>query len=92
MDSVTHTLGTTTTTATSANGIKATSFKNLRSNNSAKVNFAATWGAPSITLPTGHVDNMPWCINLNCKHGDDQKLLNAALRLEQIFNFYKEDK
>lgn len=52
-------------------------------------NFAHS---PSITLPTGHVDNMPWCINLNCKHGDDQKLLNAALRLEQIFNFYNEDK
>ena len=52
MDSVTHTLGTTTTTATSATGIKATSFKNLRSNNSAKVNFTATWNPPTITLPT----------------------------------------
>ena len=48
--------------------------------------------APSITLPTGYVGNMPWGVNLNCKHGADQKLLNAALRLEQIFDFYKEDK
>ena len=48
--------------------------------------------SPSITIPTGYVGNMPSCINLNCKHGDDQKLLNVALTIEEVVNFQKEAK
>ena len=51
MDTVTHTFGTTTSTSTTATGIKATSFKNLRST-AGEVAFSAKWKAPSITLPT----------------------------------------
>ncbi len=57
MDSTSHTLGSTTSTSTTANGITATSFKNLRST-SGTVTFTATFNAPTITLPvvtkTGH--------------------------------------
>lgn len=50
-------------------------------------NFCHT---PSITLPTAFVGNLPWGINLNCKKYEDQKLLNIALRIEEILDFNKE--
>ncbi len=57
MDSTSHTLGSNSSTSTTANGITATSFKNLRST-SGTVTFTATYSAPAITLPavtkTGH--------------------------------------
>ena len=52
MDTTTHTLGTVTSNKTSESGIKATTFKNLRANNSETVRFSAKWNPPTITLPT----------------------------------------
>ena len=51
MDGVTHTYGSSTTTATSISSTKATSFKNLRST-SGTVTFSAAWSPPTVTLPT----------------------------------------
>lgn len=50
MDSTTHTYGSNTTTQTSLTGVKATTFKNLRSTNGT-VTFTAKWTPPTITLP-----------------------------------------
>ncbi len=58
MDSSTHFYGISSTTDTVLSGIKATTFKHLRGS-AGTVEFAATWIAPSITLPTisvvGHI-------------------------------------
>ncbi len=43
MDSVTHTYGSSTTTATSIASTKETSFKNLHSTSGATVTFEAQW-------------------------------------------------
>ena len=51
MDSVSHTYGSKTSTATSLTGIKDTTFKNLRST-SGTVKFKATWKPVTMTLPT----------------------------------------
>lgn len=45
--------------------------------------------APSISLPTGYVNDMPFGINLNTRINEDQKLLNMALGIEEIINFKK---
>ena len=50
-------------------------------------NFCHT---PSITLPTTFINKLPWGINLNCKKYQDQKLLNIALKVEEILDFNKE--
>lgn len=41
-------------------------------------------GIPSITIPAGKYNNMPWGINLNCPQKQDQKLLNIAYTFENI--------
>ena len=51
MDNTVHKIGSTTTSVTSINNVKETSFTNLRST-AGVVTFTATWKAPSITLPT----------------------------------------
>lgn len=45
-------------------------------------NFA---GAPSITIPYTKVNHMPFGININCKILEDQKALNIAYSIENIF-------
>lgn len=52
-------------------------------------NFA---GSPSISIPTGFVNNMPVGIEINTKKFNEQKLINIAYTLEGIFNFDKEKK
>ena len=52
MDTTTHTLGTVTSNKTTETGIKATTFRNLRTNNGETVKFSAKWNPPTITLPT----------------------------------------
>lgn len=47
-------------------------------------------GSPSISIPTGFVEKMPFGININTKKGEDQKLLNIALSIEEIIDFNKE--
>ena len=49
MDNVTHTYGSSTTTATSINGTKVTSFKNLRAS-AGTVNFKANWSANTYNI------------------------------------------
>ncbi len=44
-------------------------------------NFA---GLPSITVPVGKYNNMPWGINVTCKQNHDQDALNAALTIENL--------
>ncbi len=51
-------------------------------------NFAST---PSITIPLCYVKGLPFGININARIKEDQKLLNIALRLENIFKFKKEE-
>ena len=53
MDSVTHTYGSSTTTATSIASTKETSFKNLHSTSGSTVTFEAIWIddiKPTVTL------------------------------------------
>ncbi|WEK83276.1 MAG: Asp-tRNA(Asn)/Glu-tRNA(Gln) amidotransferase GatCAB subunit A [Mycoplasma sp.] len=48
-------------------------------------NFAAS---PSITIPYQKAkNNLPFGLNLNCRINHDQKLLNIALSLEEIFDY-----
>lgn len=48
-------------------------------------NFAAS---PSITIPYAKDDkNLPFGLNLNCLNNEDQKLLNIALTLENLFDY-----
>lgn len=54
--------------------------------------FANFAGSPSITIPTGFVERMPIGISINTKRFEDQKALNIAYTLENIFNFDKGDK
>ncbi|MDE7433831.1 MAG: hypothetical protein K2M43_01675, partial [Mycoplasmoidaceae bacterium] len=44
-------------------------------------NFA---GLPSITIPAGKYNNMPYGININCKQFKDQDVLNIAYTIEDI--------
>ncbi len=44
-------------------------------------NFA---GLPSITIPCGKFDNMPYGININCKQKQDQKMFDIAYTIEGI--------
>jgi len=53
MDSVTHTIGSTTSQATSLTGRKETSFKNLRAT-SGTVTFTAKWTASQVTYKVEH--------------------------------------
>ncbi len=43
-------------------------------------------GLPSITLPLGNKDNLPFGINLTSKKYDDINLINLAYTLEQFIN------
>lgn len=52
-------------------------------------NFAST---PSISIPTEFIGKLPYGINISTHINDDQKLLNIALTLEEIFKFHKEVK
>lgn len=61
-------------------------------NHLALENFA---GSPSLTLPTGYVDDMPLGININGRIFEDQQVLNFAHALEELLpykNSYKEGK
>lgn len=49
-------------------------------------NFA---GSPSITINCGYVKKLPFGLNFNCKQFEDQKLLNIAYTMENVF---EEDK
>jgi aspartyl-tRNA(Asn)/glutamyl-tRNA(Gln) amidotransferase subunit A len=49
--------------------------------------FANFAGLPSISIPVCKIDDMPWGINVTCKQFEDQKTLNIALTLENIFNY-----
>jgi aspartyl-tRNA(Asn)/glutamyl-tRNA(Gln) amidotransferase subunit A len=49
--------------------------------------FANFAGLPSITIPVCNVEKMPWGINLTCKQFEDQKALDIALTLEELFDY-----
>ena len=44
-------------------------------------------GFPSITIPSGLVDNMPIAINISGKVKDDSKVINIAAALEEKIGF-----
>ena len=44
-------------------------------------------GYPSITIPSGFVNNMPIGINITGKFGDDSLVLNIACKLEGTMDY-----
>ncbi len=73
MDSVTHTYGSSTTTATSISSTKETSFKNLHSTSGETVTFEALWNdqtPPTFTVSNTSV-NESQNLTINISASDD---------------------
>ena len=56
----------------------------IAENHMAIGNFA---GLPSITIPSGFVDNMPVGINITCRAFEEQETLNIAYGIENVLGY-----
>jgi len=56
----------------------------LNNNVSEYLKIANITGIPSITIPTGKVQKMPWGICINSNRFEDQKVLDIAYTIEKI--------
>lgn len=66
-----------------------TSEKILAENHLVLDNFS---GFPSISLPLGHLDGLPYGINLASKAFDEKTMFDVALGLERLIQFDEKDK
>ena len=89
MDDVTHTYGNTTTTATTLEGIKATSFMNLHSVSWATVSFEAKWEANTYNISYDLSGWSYWTSHPNSASYDQTITIDNPSRTWYTFQWWK---